>query len=135
MIKLLLVSLNIAVLLSAQATDRWVKIRQANLLSKEAKTSDWPRFNGLGDDAKSIESPIVHPWPETGPNLLWYLEKGQGYASPAIVDGVLVLFHRMDGKEVVEGEIRKPENLCGNIPIRWNIATVTVTRRDREPVP
>lgn len=93
--------------MSAQATDRWVKIRQANPLSQEAKTSDWPRFNGLGDDAKSFESPIEHPWPETGPNLLWYLEKGQGYASPAIVDGVLVLFHRMDGKEVVEG--RKPE--------------------------
>ena len=76
-------------------------------MSKEAKTSDWPRFNGLGDDAKSFDSPIVHPWPETGPNLLWYLEKGQGYASPAIVDGVLVLFHRMDGKEVAEG--RNPE--------------------------
>ncbi|MEL0005266.1 MAG: PQQ-binding-like beta-propeller repeat protein [Opitutales bacterium] len=107
MIKLLLVSLNIAVLLSAQATDRWVKIRQANPLSKEAKTSDWPRFNGLGDDAKSFESHLAKQWPETGPNLLWYLEKGQGYASPAIVDGVLVLFHRMDGKEVAEG--RNPE--------------------------
>ena len=84
-----------------------MKIRQANPLSQEAKTSDWPRFNGLGDDAKSFESHLVKKWPETGPNLLWYLEKGQGYASPAIMNGVLVLFHRMDGKEVVEG--RKPE--------------------------
>ena len=107
MIKLLFLSFYIAVLFSAQATDRWVKIRQAKPLSKEAITSDWPRFNGQGDDAKSFETKLTHQWPETGPKLLWYLEKGQGYACPAIVDGMLVIFHRMNGNEVVEG--RNPE--------------------------
>ena len=107
MIKLLSLSFFLGGFLYLEAKDRLVKKSSPVALSEEAKTSDWPRFNGLGDDAKSFESPIVHSWPETGPNLLWYLEKGQGYASPAIVDGVLVLFHRMDGNEVAEG--RNPE--------------------------
>ena len=110
MIKLLLGIFVIAVLFVCTGNRQMVKIRQANPLSKEAKTSDWPRFNGLGDDAKSLESHLAKQWPETDPNLLWYLEKGQGYASPAIVDGVLVLFHRVNGNEVVEAEIRKPAN-------------------------
>ena len=107
MIKLLILSFFLGGFLCLEAKDRLVKISSPVALSEGAKISDWPRFNGLGDDAKSFESPIVHHWPETGPNLLWYLEKGQGYGSPAIVDGVLVLFHRMDGKEVAEG--RNPE--------------------------
>lgn len=37
-----------------------------------------------------------------GPSLIWALEKGEGYASPAIVGDILILFHRMGGEEIVE---------------------------------
>ena len=102
MIKLLSVSLLCVSFLSAQEKDRWLKITVPTALSQEAKTYDWPRFNGLGDDAKSLESHLSSSWAEKGPTLLWSLKKGEGYTSPAIVDGLLVIFHRVNGKEVVE---------------------------------
>jgi outer membrane protein assembly factor BamB len=106
-IKILSLSLLLGAFLGLEAKDRWVKIGTPVTLSEDSKTSDWPRFNGQGDDAKSSEANLLSKWSENGPALIWSLEKGQGYASPAIVDGVLVIFHRMDGKEVVEG--RNPE--------------------------
>ena len=72
-------------------------------LSKAAVVEDWPRFNGLSDNAKSLESPLLQKWPAEGPSLVWSLEKGDGYASPAIMGDILVLFHRINGQEVAEG--------------------------------
>jgi outer membrane protein assembly factor BamB len=102
-IKLLSLSFFLGGFLCLEAKDRLVKISSPVALSEDAKISDWPRFNGLGDDAKSSETNLLSGWSENGPSLIWSLKKGQGYASPTIVDGVLVMFHRMDGKEVVEG--------------------------------
>jgi len=107
MIKLLGLSFLIGSFLCLEAKERWVKISAPRALSEDAKTDDWSRFNGQGDDAKASETSLLSRWPEKGPSLIWSLEKGQGYASPSIVDGVLVIFHRIDGKEVVEG--RNPE--------------------------
>ena len=106
--KLILLSFSLVALLPAKAKDRLVQVKKPTPLSEEAKTTDWPRFNGLSDDAKSSETQLVPMWSENGPSLVWSLEKGQGYASPSIVDGVLVLFHRMEGKEIAEG--RSPES-------------------------
>ena len=82
--------------------ERLVQFSVPSPLSTRAVTSDWPRFNGPGDDAKSIESPLLEEWPEGAPRLLWSLDKGYGYASPAVCKDILVLFHRRDGKEIVE---------------------------------
>ena len=97
----------LATFVSVQAKDRWVVHTEPRPLSKEAKTYDWPRFNGLDDNAKSFETHLLANWPKDGLPLVWSLKKGQGYASPAIVDGVLVLFHRINGREIAEG--RNPE--------------------------
>ena len=75
---------------------------QANPLSKNAVTEDWPRFNGPNDNAKSAETDIISQWPDSGPRLLWEREKGEGYASPAIKENLLALFHRKDGFEIIE---------------------------------
>ena len=107
MIKLLGLSFLIGSFLCLEAKDRWVKVSAPRALPEDAKTYDWSRFNGHGDDAKPSETNLLADWSEKGPSLIWSLEKGYGYASPSIVDGVLVIFHRIDGNEVAEG--RNPE--------------------------
>jgi outer membrane protein assembly factor BamB len=76
-------------------------------LSKEAVTESWPRFLGPRDDAKSRETHIAKSWPEGGPPMVWELMKGEGYTTPAIADGNLILFHRWEGDERIE--CRDPE--------------------------
>lgn len=86
----------------ANKSNRLTTHSKASPLSKDAITSDWPRFNGPEDNAKSHETKLMEKWPEDGPKLLWDLEKGEGYASPAIKEGKLILFHRIDEKEIIE---------------------------------
>ena len=54
-----------------------------NSLSTAAIVEDWPRFNGVKDDACSAETNLDLSWSEDGPTLLWEVEKGDGYSSPA----------------------------------------------------
>ncbi len=71
-------------------------------LSPEAKTQNWPRFLGPNDDSTTEESHLLDKWPETGPKLVWEVEKGEGYASPAIVGERLVLFHNLNDVDIIE---------------------------------
>jgi outer membrane protein assembly factor BamB len=71
-------------------------------LSTAAKTSDWRRVLGPGDDASSPETNLKHDFPATGPAKVWELKKGEGYASPAIEGEYLVFFHAVAGREIVE---------------------------------
>ena len=66
---------------SLYAAERLVKLDKPKELSSDSIIMDWTRFNGPGDDAKSLESPLVKNWSENGPRLIWSLEKGEGYAS------------------------------------------------------
>ena len=63
---------------------------------------DWPRFLGLKDNATSGETRLLKKWPAAGVKVVWEMESGAGYTCPAIADGRLVYFHRVDGNEVVE---------------------------------
>lgn len=67
-----------------------------------AKSEDWPRFQGLTDTCISGETGILQEFPESGPAVVWECVKGSGYASPAIVDGRLVLFHRLKDRETLD---------------------------------
>ena len=71
-------------------------------LSSQAKTDDWPRFLGPTNDAASSETHLLEAWPKGGPAKVWEFEKGTGWACPAISGDRLVLFHRRDGREVVD---------------------------------
>ena len=76
---------------------------QATFLHPDARVSNWTRFNGNNNDAKSSETKILKEWSNLGPPLIWEVRKGEGYSSPAIFNGILVLFHRLEGKEIIEG--------------------------------
>ncbi len=71
----------------------------AKPLTAGAVTEDWPRFLGSADAPVSKETGILQEFTEAGPAKVWECKKGEGYASPAIVDGRLLLFHRVSGKE------------------------------------
>ena len=41
-------------------------------------------------------------WSQAGPPTRWKMRVGQGFAGPAVQDGAVILFHRVDDAEVVE---------------------------------
>ncbi|MCP4726904.1 MAG: PQQ-like beta-propeller repeat protein, partial [bacterium] len=48
----------------------------------------WPRFRG--EDFSNIskeELELADNWSDTGPNILWSVELGEGHAGPAVADG------------------------------------------------
>ncbi|MEX2113514.1 MAG: PQQ-binding-like beta-propeller repeat protein [Pirellulales bacterium] len=59
--------------------------------------SDWPGFLGPTADSKTSERGILTRWPKEGPPLVWQLELGSGYCMPAIADGRLYQFDRVEG--------------------------------------
>jgi outer membrane protein assembly factor BamB len=65
--------------------------------------ADWPQFLGPARDGRSPETGLRTDWPGAGPPRLWRRDVGEGYSSPVVAGGRLVLFHRLGGEEVVEG--------------------------------
>lgn len=71
-------------------------------LPADAKTSDWPRVLGPNHNATSPETSLLNEWPPGGPKLVWEVAMGEGYTSPAISGDRCVIFHAIDGREMVE---------------------------------
>lgn len=71
-------------------------------LPSGAVTEDWPRFLGPNDNGISGETKLLSKFPEGGLKIVWELEKGTGYTSPAIVAGRLVLFDRVGDQETID---------------------------------
>ncbi len=71
-------------------------------LALAASGSDWPQF--LGPDRNGVyNGPAVSiAWTGTGPERLWERKVGQGFAGPAVVGGRVILFHRVENREVIE---------------------------------
>ncbi|MEO7317615.1 MAG: PQQ-binding-like beta-propeller repeat protein [Chthoniobacteraceae bacterium] len=67
-----------------------------------AHAADWPRLLGPAHDATSPERNLLHELPKAGPRILWEVAKGGGFGGPAIVGDKLVIFHRIEEREVVE---------------------------------
>ena len=68
-------------------------------LSPDAVTHDWGSFLGPSHNAVSTETRLSRSLP---PPLVWEMEKGTGYTSPAIAGERLLFLHRVDDREVVE---------------------------------
>ena len=90
-------------------------------LSTDAVTHDWRSFLGPTHNAVSTESHLSRELP---PPLVWEMEKGTGYTSPAVAGDHLVFFHRVGDREIVE--CLHPET--GESRWQFNYAT---TYRDR----
>ena len=70
-------------------------------LAENAVTEDWPSFLGASREGRSNEAPLLLEWDER-PKLLWEMTRGQGYASPVVVNGKLVFTHRQGGQVHVD---------------------------------
>ena len=67
-----------------------------------AVTSDWPTLLGPMYNMHSPETHLLRDFPKKGPPLVWEVNKGDGYAAPAILGGRLVLFHRINDQAIVD---------------------------------
>lgn len=72
------------------------------LLLSSAAASDWPQFLGPNRNGISPENDLATTWPADGPPVVWQKKIGSGWAGPAVANGKLILFHRVDNKETVD---------------------------------
>jgi outer membrane protein assembly factor BamB len=72
------------------------------LLTAPLLAVDWPQF--LGPDRNGIYSgpELNEKWPSSGPRVVWRKQIGAGLAGPVVAQNRLILFHRLDDREVVE---------------------------------
>lgn len=62
--------------------------------------ADWPQH--MGPDRNGISSEeILTKWPPRGPAQLWKITSEEGWSSPVIKNGIAVLYHRIDDKDIV----------------------------------
>ncbi len=81
---------------------RSLTISPPTALAPTAVVSDWPSFLGPTHNAFTPETNLLEDLSKTPPRLVWEMKKGQGYAAPAIVDGRLIIFHRVGDEEVLD---------------------------------
>jgi outer membrane protein assembly factor BamB len=63
---------------------------------------DWPQFLGPDRNGVYTGDNLAETWPKEGPAILWRKQIGQGFSGPAVAAARMVLFHRVNDKEVVE---------------------------------
>ena len=62
---------------------------------------DWPQFLGPTRDGVYPGGDIAG-WPAGGPKELWHVDCGAGWAGPVMIDGKLLLFHRIKDEAVLD---------------------------------
>jgi len=67
-----------------------------------ALAGDWPQFLGPTRDGVYPGSDIAPAWPAAGPPVVWKKDVGEGFAGPVVSGGKLILFHRLQGREIIE---------------------------------
>ena len=66
------------------------------------RAEDWPQFLGPTRDGVYAGEDLARQWSASGPRVLWKREAGQGFANPIVAGGTLILFHRVDDRDVVD---------------------------------
>ena len=71
-------------------------------LERRGSAQDWPQF--LGPDRTGVyRGPALsESWPAQGPKVAWSKPVGQGFSGPVVVQGRVILFHRVGSQEVVD---------------------------------
>jgi outer membrane protein assembly factor BamB len=65
------------------------------------RAGDWPQFLGPTRNGISSER-LGAPWSKDGPKLLWQRPVGEGFSTPVVAQGQLILFHRVGDRETIE---------------------------------
>jgi outer membrane protein assembly factor BamB len=84
-------------------TRRWVLVLFGVVATElTASANDWPHFLGPTRNGVYAGPPLAASWPKDGPPVVWQRKVGAGFSGPAVASGKLILFHRIDDKEIVE---------------------------------
>lgn len=73
----------------------------AAICAGEVMAGDWPQILGPQRDGIAVGE-ALRKWSESGPELVWAADVGQGFAGVAVRDNVVYAFHRVGADEVVE---------------------------------
>ena len=68
----------------------------------ETGAADWPQFLGPERNGVYTGPELSESWDSSGPPVAWSRDVGAGLSGPVIVDGRVVLFHRVRNREIVE---------------------------------
>lgn len=74
----------------------------AALTVTTVRAGEWPQILGPARDGVAVGESLADRWPAAGPRTLWSRPVGAGYAGVAGTADRLILFHRVDDREVVE---------------------------------
>jgi outer membrane protein assembly factor BamB len=64
--------------------------------------SDWPQFLGPTRDGVYAGTDLADAWSTEGPPVVWRKNIGEGFSGVAVANHLLILFHRLKEKEVIE---------------------------------
>src|SRR6266850_1426705 len=77
----------------------------AVVLAVAAQTStvtDWPQYLSPERNGVYRGPALKETWPTGGPRVLWQKQVGEGFSGPVVAQGRVILFHRVNDREVVE---------------------------------
>jgi outer membrane protein assembly factor BamB len=72
------------------------------VLTSSVPASDWPQLLGPTRNGIYSGNDLAGHWLKEGPPILWQRQVGPGFSGPAVTAGKLILFHRVENREVVE---------------------------------
>ena len=72
------------------------------LFSSAVAASDWPQLLGPTGNAVYAGPALAETWPKEGPRVVWSAEVGEGYSSPVVSQGRLVIAHRRADELIVD---------------------------------
>jgi len=85
------------------ARNAWLSLPFLILLAGSVQAGEWPQILGPTRNGVAVEEKLIDSLPAKGPRIAWEHEVGEGYAGVAVAGGTVVVFHRLDNKEIVEG--------------------------------
>ena len=110
--------------MACQSIFLMLRLVLAVIVSVPLCAADWPQFLGPTRDGVYVGPPLNEKWPSSGPRVLWRKPIGQGLSGPVVTQNRLILFHRLDNREVVESF----DALTG--AAQWRFAYPTAYRDD-----
>jgi outer membrane protein assembly factor BamB len=71
-------------------------------LTAVTSAQDWPQFLGPARTGTYAGPPLNESWGAEGPRILWRKTIGAGFSGPVVVQGRLLVFHRLANQEIVD---------------------------------
>ncbi|MHC4251183.1 MAG: hypothetical protein ACYS9X_18840, partial [Planctomycetota bacterium] len=69
-------------------------------------SGDWPQYLGPDRDGRSKASGLARTWPAGGPEVLWTVKLGAGYAAACVSAGEVFVLDRVGGKNDTKDVLR-----------------------------